>query len=304
MGTRGARGHGHGHHAGHDHSGVASDRRLRLALALTAGFMGLEVLAGLWTGSLALLADAGHMLTDGVSLGLALYAAATSRRGADERRSYGYGRARVLAAFVNGLSLLLIAAWIVIEAVQRLRDPPHILAGPMLAVAIAGLLVNVLAFLVLRGGGDLNTRGALAHVVGDMLGSVAAITAAGVIMATGWTQADPLLSLAVALLIVRTGWKISRESAHILLEGTPDTFDATSIRDSLMDSVPGVCDVHHIHAWLIGSDEPHMTLHVQFAESVPADLAVAAVCSHLSTKFGIHHVTVQLEHVACTTREH
>ena len=172
------------------------------------------------------------------------------------------------------------------------------------AVAIAGLLVNVLAFLVLRGGEDLNTRGALAHVVGDMLGSVAAITAAGVIMATGWTQADPLLSLAVALLIVRTGWKISRESAHILLEGTPDTFDATSIRDSLMDSVPGVCDVHHIHAWLIGSDEPHMTLHVQFAESVPADLAVAAVCSHLSTKFGIHHVTVQLEHVACTTREH
>ncbi|MBK7731197.1 MAG: cation diffusion facilitator family transporter [Gammaproteobacteria bacterium] len=186
------------------------------------------------------------------------------------------------------------------RAVQRLRRSPHILAGPMLAVAIAGLLVNVLAFLVLRGGADLNTRGALAHVVGDMLGSVAAITAAGVIMATGWTQADPLLSLAVAL-IVRTGWKISRESAHILLEGTPDTFDATSIRDSLMDSVPGVCDVHHIHAWLIGSDEPHMTLHVQFAESVPADLAVAAVCSHLSTKFGIHHVTVRLEHVACAT---
>lgn len=240
-----------GDNEGYDHAVAASDTRLKWALGLTAGFMGLEVFAGLWSGSLALLADAGHMLTDAGSLALALYAAKASRRSPDLRRTYGYGRARVLAAFVNGLSLLLIAAWIAIEAVQRLREPIPILAGPMLGVALAGLAVNVVAYLILRGGSDLNSRGALAHVVGDLLGSVAAIGAAVVILTTGWIPADPLLSVAVAVLIVRTGWRITRESAHALLEGSPMGYDVDLVRESLLRTIPGLVDVHHVHAWTV-----------------------------------------------------
>ena len=297
-------GHDDGGHEGHDHAVDVSDRRLRWALALTAGFMGLEVVAGLWSGSLALIADAGHMLTDAASLALALYAAAVSRRGADDRRTYGYGRARVLAAFVNGLSLLLIAAWIMIEAVQRLRDPVQILAGPMLAVASAGLVVNVIAYLILRGGSDLNTRGAVAHVLGDLLASVAAIAAAGIILATGWTRADPLLSVAVAALIVGTGWRVTRESAHVLLEGAPRGFEEARVRDSIVKAVPGVLGAHHIHAWTVGADEAYVTLHVQAADSLSSDAAIAAVEAHLTKEFGFKHITVQVEFGACTTEGH
>lgn len=296
--------HGNGDGHDHDHAAATSDRRLKWALALTVGFMGVEVAAGLWSGSLALLADAGHMLTDAASLALALYAAVVSRRSADHSRTYGYGRARVLAAFVNGLSLLLIAAWIMVEAVQRLREPVPILAEPMLAVALAGLLVNVVAYLILRGGSDLNTRGAMSHVVGDLLGSLAAIAAATVILATGWTPADPLLSVAVALLIIRTGWSISRESAHVLLEGSPHGFDPKRLQASLAAAVPGVLDVHHVHAWTVGADEPHVTLHVQLAETLRADAAIAAVSNHLTEKFGFRHVTVQAEYGTCATAEH
>ena len=296
-------GHGRGEHEGDDHSIDAGDGRLRWALALTAGFMGVEVFAGLWSGSLALLADAGHMLTDAASLALALYAVAVSRREADASRTYGYGRARVLAAFVNGLSLLLIATWIMIEAMQRLRDPVQILAGPMLAVAFAGLLVNVGAYFLLRSGDDLNTRSALAHVIGDLLGSVAAIIAAGIILTTGWTPADPLLSVAVALLIIRTGWRITRDSAHMLLEGAPHGFDEAHIRDSIVNTVPGVLGVHHVHAWTVGPDESHMTLHVQVDETVEADAVIAVVGVHLSDNFSIHHVTVQVEYQGCAVAD-
>ena len=209
-------------HSDHDHD-HATGARLRWALVLTSVFMVLEVAAGFWSGSLALLADAGHMLTDSAALGLALFAVVVSRRPPDARRTYGYGRMRVLAAFINGLALLVIAAWIVIEAVRRLDSPVEILAGPMLAVAFAGFVVNVIVYLTLRGGTDLNTRGAMAHVLGDLLGSVAAIAAAAIILATGWTRADPLLSIVVAALIVRTGWHVTRESGHALLEGSPPT---------------------------------------------------------------------------------
>ncbi len=224
--------------------------------------MVLEVAAGLWSGSLALLADAGHMLTDSAALALALFAVVVSHRPADDLRTYGYGRTRVLAAFVNGLSLLAIAAWIVVEAVQRLRQPIEILAGPMLAVAIVGLIVNLVVLLVLRRGTDINTRGAMAHVVGDLLGSVAAIVAAGIILATGWVPADPLLSIVVAALIVRTGWHVTRESGHALLEGSPPEFDAVKVERSLLDAIPDLQSVHHVHAWTVGADESYVTLHV------------------------------------------
>ncbi len=290
---------GHGHRHDHDHTHDAGARRLKWALALTAGFMALEVFAGIWSGSLALLADAGHMLTDAAALALALYATAVSLRAADHRRTFGYGRARVLAAFVNGLSLLLIAAWIGVEAVLRLRDPVVILAGPMLAVAVTGLLVNILAYLILRGGSDLNSRGALAHVLGDLLGSVAAIAAALIILYTGWTPADPLLSVLVAVLIVRTGWRITREAGHALLEGSPDGFDAARIRQALMTARPDVRDVHHIHAWTVGADAAFITLHVQVQEGAKPDTVIAAVRAFLIREFGYRHVTVQIEYEAC-----
>lgn len=293
---------GRAHHD-HDHAD-ATDTRLRWALVLTSGFMALEVLAGLWSGSLALLADAGHMLTDAAALALALFAVVVSRRPADERRTYGYGRMRVLAAFINGLALFVIAVLIVIEAVRRLDSPVTILAGPMLAVATSGLLVNLIVYLILRGGTDINTRGAMAHVVGDLLGSVAAIIAAGIILATGWVQADPLLSILVALLIVRTGWHVTRESGHALLEGTPPEFDAAQVERSLLDSIPELHSVHHVHAWTVGADDSYVTLHVCATEILTPDVAVARVQAHLAECFGYTHVTVQVEYGACVDQAH
>jgi len=290
-------------HDGHDHAG-APDARLRWSLALTTTFMAVEVLAGLWSGSLALVADAGHMLTDSAALALALFAVIVSRRPADERRTYGYGRMRVLAAFINGLGLLVIAAWIVFEAAQRLRSPVTILAGPMLAVAAAGLVVNVVVYLILRGGTDINTRGAVAHVLGDLLSSVAAIVAASIILATGWTPADPLLSIVVAALIARTGWHVTRESGHTLLEGTPPDFDAAKVERSLLDAIPEIQSVHHVHAWTVGADDSYVTLHVCAADSLGPDSAVARVQLHLAEHFGYRHVTVQVEYGACLDQAH
>jgi cobalt-zinc-cadmium efflux system protein len=289
----------------HDHNhDRATGARLRWALALTTTFMAIEVVAGLWSGSLALLADAGHMLTDSAALALALFAVVVSRRPADERRTYGYGRMRVLAAFVNGLGLLVIAAWIVVEAASRLRSPVTILAGPMLAVAVAGFVVNVIVYLVLRRGTDINTRGALAHVLGDLLGSVAAILAAAVILATGWTAADPLLSIVVAVLIVRTGWHVTREAGHALLEGTPPDFDAAKVERSLLDAIPELQSVHHVHAWTVGADDSYVTLHVCAIDTLGPDSAVARVQTHLADRFGYRHVTVQVEYGACLDVTH
>jgi cobalt-zinc-cadmium efflux system protein len=295
--------HDHGPH-GHEHAAGATDTRLIAALVLTAGFMGVEVVAGLWTGSLALIADAGHMLTDAASLALALFAARASRRKADALRTYGYGRARVLAAFVNGIALFAISAWIVIEAAQRLAQPAPVLAGPMLAVAAAGLGVNVVAWLILRGDGDINTRGAVAHVLSDLLGSAAAIVAACVILATGWTPADPLLSVVVAALIARTGWSVTRESAHALLEGAPPGFDEAGVARALVAAVPAVRAVHHVHAWTVGADDAYITLHVEVDESARPDPVIEAVRAHLASRHGFHHVTVQVEHACCDAQSH
>jgi cobalt-zinc-cadmium efflux system protein len=287
----------------HDH-GQSAGARLRWALVLTSVFMVLEVVAGMLSGSLALLADAGHMLTDSASLALALFAVVVSRRPADERRTYGYGRMRVLAAFINGLALFAIAVWIVVEAVRRLGSPIEVLAGPMLAVAAAGFAVNVVVYLILRAGTDINTRGALAHVLGDLLGSVAAIVAAGIILATGWMPADPLLSIVVAALILRTGWHVTRESGHALLEGTPSDFDAAKVERSLLDAIPELHGVHHVHAWTVGADDSYVTLHVCATESLGPDSAVARVQTHLAERFGYHHVTVQVEYGDCLDQAH
>ncbi|MGH6916015.1 MAG: cation diffusion facilitator family transporter, partial [Geminicoccales bacterium] len=247
--------HPHDHH---HHGGADNERRVLLALILTGGFMVVEVAGGLAAGSLALIADAGHMLTDTVSLALAFVAFRIGRWPQDSRRTYGYHRFQVLAAFVNGLTLVAIVGWIAIEAIRRLLEPVEVLGGLMLAIALIGLFVNLAAFAILHGGDrrNLNIRGAALHVLADLLGSVAAIVAAMVITWTGWMPIDPLLSLLVAGLILRSAWSLVRRSAHILLEGAPDWLDDAELRDALVAAVPAVRDVHHVHVWMLTLERP------------------------------------------------
>ncbi|HVY18425.1 MAG TPA: cation diffusion facilitator family transporter [Rhodopila sp.] len=290
---------GHAHHHGDDHGGDA--RRIAWALALTVGFMGAEVVAGFVSGSLTLLADAGHMLTDAAALGMALTAMRVSTRPSDKRRSFGYHRLPVLAALVNGLALFAIVGWIAFEAAQRFLAPVPVLAGPMLIVAVLGLLSNIAAFAILRSGSrdDLNMRGAAAHVVGDLLGSIAAIAAALVILATGWTPIDPLLSVLVALLVLRSAWAVIRRAAHILLEGTPEGFDAGQIRDAVAVAHPDVHDVHHVHVWSLTPERSLATLHVRVRGDASPGPVLRAVTRMLGDRFGLHHATVQIETENC-----
>lgn len=292
--------HGHGHN--HAHGAGASERRIGLAALLTGVFMLAEAAGGLISGSLALIADAGHMLTDCAGLVLAWLGFRLARRPADGKRSYGYDRFGVLVAFANGLALFAIAIWIVIEAVHRLNAPSPVLGGIMFWVALAGLLVNVLAFRLLQGGdhGNLNVRAAALHVVGDLLGSVAALGAALVILTTGWTPIDPILSVLVALLILGSAARIVRDAGHILLEGTPVGLDTRGIEADLEASVPGVLDVHHVHAWSLSQDRPIVTLHARIAAGGDAPEAItAAIKARLKTAYGVDHATVELEFERC-----
>lgn len=260
-----------------------------------------EVVGGLLSGSLALLADAGHMLTDAASLGLAWGASRAARRPADALRTYGYHRVQILAALINGMAFILLVVWIGYEAVQRLFEPVEVLGGMMLVVAVLGLLVNIIAFWILHGGSqhDLNLRGAVVHVLGDLLGSVAAIVAAGVILWTGWMPIDPLLSLLVALLILRSAWFVVKQSAHILLEGTPEDVDVELLRQEITDSVPEVKDVHHVHVWSLTPERPLLTMHVSVEGEVDCVRALPQVKEILRQRFGITHSTIQVEPGRC-----
>jgi cobalt-zinc-cadmium efflux system protein len=294
-------GHDHragGAHAGHDHGAAGSDeRRVRIALAITALFMVAEVAGGILSGSLALLADAGHMLTDTGALLLALYAFRMSARPATPERSFGHHRQQVLSAFINGGVLIGVAVWIVIEAARRLASPEPILGGPMLAVAAAGLVANVAAFLVLHGGsrGNLNLEGAALHVLSDLLGSVAAIAAAGVVLLTGWTPIDPILSVLVAVLILRSAWRLASKSWHVLMEGAPAGFDVGRLRTDLIAAVPGVADIHHVHAWSLTPERPLITLHARITPAAEHDNVLAALQEVLANRFGFGHATIQVE---------
>ncbi|HEX2256661.1 MAG TPA: cation diffusion facilitator family transporter, partial [Afifellaceae bacterium] len=261
----------------------ADKRRVLLAAALTTVLMVAEAVGGLLTGSLALLADAAHMLTDSVALALAWLAFHISERPATQRLTFGFDRIQAVAAYTNGLTIILLAIWIVVEAIVRLRTPAPVLAGPMLAVAVAGLAVNVAAFLVLHGGdrASLNLRGALIHVLGDLLGSIAAIAAALIILATGWTSADPLLSLLVAAILVRSGWTLVRDSGLVLLEGVPMHIDRNDVARDLERAVPGLDEVHHMHIWSLDGRRMLATLHARLGGSAAAGTAVAAIKERL-----------------------
>lgn len=295
---------GHGYEHGHDRelmAGRVSSRPLRIALVITASFMIVEVVGGLITNSLALLADAGHMLTDVAALALSLFAIWLAKRPATPARSYGFLRAEVLAALVNAATLVVMSIFIFIEAFERVGEPPEVDSVPMLAVAVAGLGANAASAWVLsRGGGhehNLNTRGAFLHVIGDMLGSVGAIVAALVMMATGWYLADPILSTVIGLLILRSAWLLLRESVDVLLEATPRGIETSDVRAALSE-VDGVCGVHDLHIWTVTSGLESMSAHVQVTDTRAWNEVCVDLTDRMRERFGIAHVTLQPE--SCT----
>jgi len=281
----------------HSHAPRPTDpgtsRALIWALALTGGFGVIEAVGGWIAGSLALLSDAGHMFTDTASLGLALLAHWVSRRAPSSRATYGYARAEVLAAFVNALALLGLVVFIVIEAVRRLLAPQSVAGGMVLGIAFVGLLVNLIAaWMLSRAGNSLNTRSALLHVLSDMLGSVAAIVAGGVIVFTGWTPIDPILSLVVSLLIVRSTWSLLAQSTGVLMEGMPSHLDYETVGRALL-RVPGVTAVHDLHVWQMTSERTALSAHLLIGEPAHWLQTLAAAQRLLADEFHIDHVTLQ-----------
>jgi cobalt-zinc-cadmium efflux system protein len=273
-------------------------RRVQIALALTGTFMLVEVAGGILSGSLALLADAGHMLTDTMALALSAVAFRMSSRPADAKRSYGYQRFQILAAFVNGLSLLVIVGWILVEAIQRMVQPSPVMGQTMLIVATAGLAVNVIVFLILHGGDqeNLNMRGAALHVLGDLLGSIAAVTAALIILSTGWMPIDPLLSVGVAMLIFRSAWHLVRRSGHILLEGAPEWLDVDEMQSKIVAANPEVREIHHVHVWGLTPQHLMLTMHVAL-QQIQSDTTatIRSIKDLLKTEYGINHSTIEVE---------
>ena len=293
-------------HAPHSHGTVGDEqgnnaRRIFWAFLLIGSFMFAEVAGGIISGSLALLADAAHMLIDTVALMFAWIAFRLSRRPSDEARTYGYHRFPILAAFTNGISLIFIVGWIFVEAVGRFLAPTEVLAGTMLIVAALGLVVNLTAFALLHGAdrSNLNIRGALLHVVSDTLGSVAAVSAALIIMKTGWMLVDPLLSFLVGLLVLRSAWYLLKEAAHVLLEGVPKQLNVHEIGPDLVSHLPAVEDVHHVHAWSLSQAYALLTLHARIARDSNPDRVIAEIRTRLAERFDIEHVTVQIELKDC-----
>jgi cobalt-zinc-cadmium efflux system protein len=287
-----------GHHE-HEH-GVreGSSRALAVVLALTAGFTVVEIVGGLLTGSLALLADAGHMLSDNLSLGVALFAAWLAQRPATPNRSFGYRRAEILATLANGVTLVAVSIWVFAEAYSRLREPTEVLGEPMLIVAGLGLLVNLAGAVILyrSGGESLNVQGAMRHVFADALGSVGTMIAAAVIILTGWRYADPLISVAIGLLILGSSWKLLRDSTNILLEATPPNLNAAEVGQK-MASDEGIIEVHDLHIWTITSGFPALSAHVLVGQQEDCHARRRELEDLLAHEYGISHTTLQVDHV-------
>ena len=288
---------------GHDHAhgtGIAHRGKLAMALCLAVTVLVIEVVMGLVTGSLALLADAAHMLSDTFGLAMALVAIAVAQRPASDRRTYGYHRTEILAAGANGLILLVMCVFVAVNAVRRLGDPPEIDSGLVLAAGFLGLVANIAGLVLLRSGSkeNLNVRGAYLEVVGDALGSVAVIAAAGIILLTGWDLADPIASLVIAGMILPRAYSLLRDVASVLLESTPEGIDVTEVREHLLET-PGVVEVHDLHVWTITSGMPVMSAHVIVDDSV-AGMGDAHHVLHqlrgcLADHFDVDHSTFQIE---------
>lgn len=259
-----------------------------------------EVIGGLLANSLTLLADAGHMFLDASALAFSWYAVRLSRRLEDQRLSYGYHRWEVLAAFVNGLTLIALVIWILVEAWERLHEPQIMIPLPAFLVASAGLVVNIVAYRLLHDHQDsAAVRSAALHVLGDLLGSVAAITAALTVWFTGWPYADPLLAVVIAVILGRGAWHVLKDATHILLEGVPDGIDLEKIAETITARVPGVSGVHHLHAWALTPQKPLLTLHASVDEPFDLSQVMQRIKNVLTDEFGITHSTVQVDHGQC-----
>jgi cobalt-zinc-cadmium efflux system protein len=274
---------------------TSQQTRLRWVLALTGAFMVVEAVGGWLSGSLALLADAGHMLTDVGALALSLLTAWIAQRPANDTKTYGYLRWEILAALVNGAVLFGIAAWVVVEAIQRIQDPQPVRTGLFLAVATAGLLVNLTSLAVLHSQreGSLNVRGAYLHVLGDALGSVGAVAAAGIIALTGWTLADPIVSILLSILILVGAGRLLRDSTDILLESVPRHVSMAEVQRRML-AVPGVEAVHDLHVWAVTSGMVAMSGHAVVPDLEAHPGVLDGIRTELS-RMGIGHVTIQLE---------
>jgi cobalt-zinc-cadmium efflux system protein len=281
----------------HRHGAPGDRRALAAALVLVAGFLGLEVVAGVLADSLALLADAGHMLSDAGSLGLALFAAWIAQRPATPERSFGYRRAEILAALANGVALVAVAVWVFVEAGRRLADPQEPLGGWMLAVGATGLAVNVAAAWILfrRGSESLNVRAALRHVLADLAGSVGVVAAGAVVLVTGWAYADPGAGILIGLLVLASSWTILRDSVGILLESAPRGLDAEEVGHA-MAAHPGVREVHDLHVWTITSGFPALSAHVLVDPGADCHGLRLQLQRRLREQFGLEHTTLQVEH--------
>lgn len=294
--------HGHDHHHGHGgyhHSHAPNNRKgLIIALIVTSGIMLLEFFGGLITNSLALLSDSGHMLNDAVSLALSLFAIWLSAKAATSKRSYGYHRFEILAALLNGVTLFIIAFFIAKEAYARFFAPPEVASGSMIAIASIGLLANLVSAWVLLKQSDVknnvNVRSAYLHVVGDALGSIGAIAAGLLMLAFGWYVADPIISVLVALLILRGAWGVINHTVHVLMEGTPSSIDLDEVKTALQ-SLEGVRDVHDLHIWTITSGLDSLTAHLLIEEDTRGQSILQQAVTMMEQKYRITHCTIQIE---------
>jgi len=305
-GNMSAEHHTHHDHCSHDHGGrhhthaptVNASNKWRVGLAAILTMIA-EVAGGLISGSLALLADAGHMLMDFAALAMAWAAFQLALRPANARFPYGYERISILVAFVNALTLFVVAGWIIWEACHRFFAPGDILAGPMLWVALAGLIVNLIVFWILMGAdqGNLNIRGAVLHVLGDLLGSVAAIVAAVIIFTTGWVLADPLLSVLVAVLILRSAWYLLKDSAFVLLQGTPEHLDVVQIETDLKHHIEGLLNVQSIQIWSVTPEHPVLTLKATIKKNTNIGRISDEIAGLLKDQFNIQDIALDIRFV-------
>lgn len=290
----------------HEHERLSADRRaLGAALALISSFMVVEIVAGVLSDSLAVLADAGHMLSDSASLALALFAAWLAGRPSTPQRSFGYRRAEILAALANGVTLVVVAIWIFVEAARRFSDPPAVKGGWVLVVGVIGLLVNLAAAGVLTRAASrsLNVRGALLHVLADLLGSVGVIVAGVVILATGWELADPLVALLIGVLILASAWRLLSESVTILLEAAPSGIAAEDVGRTIV-SVPGVVEAHDLHVWTITSGFPALSAHVLVEPGADCHAIRRQIEVVLREHFEVRHSTLQVDHAGLSASTH
>ncbi|WP_100401923.1 cation diffusion facilitator family transporter [Bacillus sp. FJAT-42315] len=302
-------GHHHHHHHGHDHHGhhhhhhfeetrEGNKKGLIIALLITAGIMLLEFFGGLFTNSLALLSDSGHMLSDASSLFLSLVAISFAARPASPTKTYGFYRFEILAALLNGVTLFVIAGFIVVEAYDRFLEPPTVASGTMMLIASVGLLANLLSAWSLMSKGDVknnvNLRSAYLHVLGDALGSVGALVAGLLMLLFDWYIADPIISVLVALLILKSAWGVIKHSVHILMEGTPITVDQAAVKKEL-EAIAGVVDVHDLHIWTITSGLDTLTCHILIEDNADSQAVLQQAINKIQDKFKIEHTTIQIE---------